>query len=48
MSDMEFLELLKAHLQLERIMTYPKVRPDYLLILTELEQELNLLMESKR
>ena len=48
MSDIEFLELLKSHLQLERIMTYPKPRVDYLLILTELEQEIQLLMDSKR
>lgn len=38
MSDIEFYEMLKAELQLERIMSYPLMRDDYLRILNELDQ----------
>lgn len=38
MNDMDFYEMLKTHLQLEHIMTYPCVREDYLRILNELDQ----------
>lgn len=40
MSDIEFLNLLKDYLQLERIVNYPSVREDYLAILNELNQML--------
>lgn len=44
MNDIEFLEFLKAHLQLERIMSYPLGREDYLRVLNELSQ---LIMDEK-
>lgn len=36
LSDLEFIEILIANLQIERIMSYPKEDPDYKAKLNEL------------
>lgn len=38
MPDLEFIDLLRSHIQLDRILSYPDQRIDYNQILVELAQ----------